>query len=101
MLYQLIFQYYIQHHHQQQQQAQNGTSGTPMGPAGVINSGASGGAIGQGGGGGAGGTPSENETNNIIHKLMCHRQVPFDFPFLVIFFLYLGRRRRIVCKTGN
>jgi len=65
-----------QHHHQQQQQAQNGTSGTPMGPAGVMNSGASGGAIGQGGGGGggAGGTPSENETNNIIHKLMCHRQ---------------------------
>ena len=100
-LYEWILEYYFQHHHQQQQQAPNGTSGAPMGPAGVMNSGASGGAMGQGGGGGggAGGTPSENETNNIIHKLMCHRQVTF-ITFSSVN-LVLGRRRRILCKTGN
>ena len=27
----------------------------------------------------SGGTPSENETNTIIHKLMCHRQVNLYF----------------------
>jgi len=34
----------------------------------------------------SGGTPSENETNTIIHKLMCHRQVN----------LYLGIFHRLM-----
>ena len=39
----------------------------------------------------SGGTPSQNETNTIIHKLMCHRQVN----------LYLGIFHRLMIQGGE
>ena len=78
-----------------------------MGP--VINSGAGGSAASPAGGGSGGhgggampssGTPSENETNNIIHKLMCHRQVCIYclHPNLS---LDSGWRGRILCEASD